>query len=416
MAFFLIVAGLSGSVLAFNNELGQWLNPPEKVAIANTQMLDPFTLRERALSLEPHGRINTISLKPLQPGEMYTAVFEPPSEPTIADIGWLASVKLNPYTGAAILRQTIGPGQGSDSSYWPLTRKNILPMIAELHYSLLLGDVGVWLFGIAAMVWTIDCFVGFYLTLPPPKKNSPPTQRFTSSTIKTTTFSSIQHSFWQRWQVAWKIKWPSSIPRINFDLHRAGGLWTWPMLLVFAWSSVYLNLLEPVYTPVMKAFFTITDFKDYPKADLKQAQADPALDFRTAYQIGKRLMAEQAFQKNFTVLEEQQLLYDPQKGLYLYWVATDRDISKHAGSSLLWFDADQGNFIALYLPTGEKSGDTLTNWLGALHMARIGGLPYKLWICFMGLVVPTLSVTGVYLWLQKRRAANLKRYSRSNTS
>lgn len=37
-------------------------------------------------------------------------------------------------------------------------------------------------------------------------------------------------------------------------------------------------------------------------------------------------------------------------------------------------------------------------------MAHVWGLPYRICVCCMGLVVAMLSVTGVYLWLKKRRA------------
>ena len=29
---------------------------------------------------------------------------------------------------------------------------------------------GVWLMGVVALVWTVDCFSGLYLTLPPPRR------------------------------------------------------------------------------------------------------------------------------------------------------------------------------------------------------------------------------------------------------
>ncbi|WP_422552365.1 PepSY domain-containing protein [Methylovulum miyakonense] len=64
MAFFLIIAGLTGSVLAFYGELEHWLNPPEQVAAQASPMLDPFTLRERALALNTRGQINSVSLAP----------------------------------------------------------------------------------------------------------------------------------------------------------------------------------------------------------------------------------------------------------------------------------------------------------------------------------------------------------------
>ena len=41
--------------------------------------------------------------------------------------------------------------------------------------------------------------------------------------------------------------------RVNFDLHRAGGLWLWPLLFVFAWSSVELEPKTGAYDFVMEA-------------------------------------------------------------------------------------------------------------------------------------------------------------------
>jgi uncharacterized iron-regulated membrane protein len=41
-------------------------------------------------------------------------------------------------------------------------------------------------------------------------------------------------------------------------------------------------------------------------------------------------------------------------------------------------------------------------------MAKIWGLPYKIFVCFMGLVITMLSVTGVYIWGKKHRVAKAK--------
>ena len=76
--------------------------------------------------------------------------------------------------------------------------------------------------------------------------------------------------------------------------------------------------------------------------------------------------------------------------------------------TMLWIDAATGRFVKLYLPTGQKAGDTISLWLLTLHMAKLWGLPYKLFVCFMGLVITMLSVTGVYIWLKKRWAVKSK--------
>ena len=90
-------------------------------------------------------------------------------------------------------------------------------------------------------------------------------------------------SFWQRWSPAWRIKWSASTYRINFDLHRAGGLWLWLALLVFAWSSVYMNLGDTVYKTVMR---TVSEFHE-PWADI----ADLSQPLTTPNWAGMRRIA-----------------------------------------------------------------------------------------------------------------------------
>jgi len=398
LAFFLTVAGLTGSILAFYHELDHWLNPRQRVAIPATPMLSPFELRELALALEPHARITGINLQP-EPGVVYSTRFayEALTDPATGKPYELRHAALNPYTGAALTVEALEPAEDGAMRFWPLTRKNILPFIYALHYSLALDEFGVWLFGIAATIWTVDCFIGFYLTLPRQRKKAPATAQ------------NPQPLFWRRWQLAWKIKWPSSPLRLNFDLHRASGLWTWLMLLMFAWSSVMFNMNEWVYRPLMTPFFELTDFKNLPSPDLPKPKLNPAIDFNSAYPIGQQLMAEQARQKGFRIITERGFNYIDSKGLYVYSVKSDRDISDNGGSTHVYFNADTGKFVTLFLPSGEKTGDTVTGWLASLHMASIWGLPYRILVCAMGLVVAMLSITGVYLWLKKRQAARFRR-------
>jgi uncharacterized iron-regulated membrane protein len=86
-------------------------------------------------------------------------------------------------------------------------------------------------------------------------------------------------------------------------------------------------------------------------------------------------------------------------------VCSSRDIQDRGGLTQLCFDADTGEMKLLLLPTGQYRGNTVTNWLYALHMGNVFGLPYRLFVCVLGLAIVILSVTGLVLWWQKRRAA-----------
>ncbi|MBK8815587.1 MAG: PepSY domain-containing protein [Methylococcaceae bacterium] len=405
MALFLIIIGLTGSILAFYEEIDDWLNPlgshrHTRIAVQVKPLLDPFDLCDRALKLAPHARITNVDLNPKQ-DEAYTVALEPSTNPSTGqpyELGY-SKLKLNPYTGGEV--ENSRDNQSSEQTgYFPLTRKNVLDFIYALHCQLALGETGALLFGIIALAWTLDCFVGFYLTLPKGRSKHPATTGQQVSVAK-------QPSFWQRWKPAWQIKPNASAFRLNFDLHRAFGLWTWAILFIFAWSSVMFMLPE-VYEPVMKVFFETA-----PEQSQSSEPATPQFvsiaEFRYAHIIGKRLMAEQAKRHGFAVHQESLLSYDDATGLFEYIVTSNRDVSQ-AGQTGVTFNADTGALVKLDPPaTGELSGVTVQYWLMALHMASSWGLPYKLFVCFMGLVITMLSVTGIYIWYKKNRAARLKR-------
>jgi uncharacterized iron-regulated membrane protein len=399
MALFLVVAGLTGSILAFYPELDHWLNPENslektRVAVQDSPLLSPFDLRDQAQKLFPYASIHSVSLE-IKPDAAYTFPLQPRLNPATGDNFPLAydSITLNPYTGKEIARNLVPPLQ---EGYFPLTRKNILAFIYALHFQLALGEVGMQLFWLAAVLWTLDCFVGFYLTLPPRRR---PHIHLTKG--------QETRCFWQRWQVAWKIKWPTSLLRVNFDLHRAFGLWLWLMLFTFAWSSVMLEIhlfdkLPPVYDKVMKIFFDYPP-EEPPRLKLAKPIPDPATDFRTAYAIGQKLMQAQGEARHFKVKEAVSLYYDQNNGNFQYEAYTDRKMGVNNLTATVKFDATTGKLLWSYpFAAGEYSGFTIKTWLFSLHMAAIWGLPYKIIVCVMGLVITILSTTGVYIWLNKR--------------
>ncbi|MBS1212632.1 MAG: PepSY-associated helix domain protein [Proteobacteria bacterium] len=270
-----------------------------------------------------------------------------------------------------------------------------MPFVYKLHYALALDTVGIWILGIVALIWTLDCFVAFYLTLPAAAKAGPRIR------------SEAKRDFWQRWRPAWLVEWSGSATRINFDLHRAGGLWLWAILLVFAWSSVYMNLWDTVYAKATRLLFDYHEpWTDIAK--LEQPLKQPRLDWRQAQAVGARLMDEAAAANGFSIERPTFLNLNRELGVYIYGARSSLDIQDHGGHTRLVLDADSGQ-PKLLLPTGQWNGNTVTSWLIALHMANVFGLPYRIFVCTLGLVVVMLSVTGVIIWLRKRRAANLHR-------
>ncbi|WP_157270704.1 PepSY-associated TM helix domain-containing protein [Azohydromonas aeria] len=396
MAGFLLIAGLTGSLLVWYHELDAAVNPalfrvePPRATPGGSAgpLLDPLMLRAQVQEAYPGAQVNYLSFHQGRPEdarlfyvEAATAASEQSAELAVDE------VFVNPYTG-----EILGARKWGDITQG-IT--NLMPFLYRLHYSLALGTVGTWIFGIVALLWTIDCFVGAWLTFPvSPRKGT-----------------RANRSWWVRWQPAWAVRWRGGSYKLNFDLHRAGGLWPWAMLLVVAWSSVAFNLYAPLYRPLMGAVFQLQPDPKESLAALDEPEPEPALGWPAAIALAREHMALQARLKGFTVLEEDRVSYDPKQGYLRYVVRTDRDISDHRGQSALFVDARTGKLSGTVLPTGEAAGDTVTSWITTLHMAHVWGLPFRIFMTLVGLLVAVVSVTGVVVWWKKRlaRVANAGR-------
>ncbi|CAN2536407.1 hypothetical+protein [Methylocapsa aurea] len=370
---FLVIVGLTGSLLAFNNEL-EHVFAPELYARPHPgeAPLDLATLAERAETLVPHAHVRAVALT--EPDQAHIA-FRPETNPTTGksyELGF-NQFYVDPWTGAEL-----GHRNKADLSEGLI---NVMPFIYRLHDQLMLKATGATILGVVAVFWTIDCFVGFYLTLPVSLSG-----------------------FWRRWKPAWLIKRKAGFYRLNFDLHRASGLWLWPVLFIFAWSSVMFDM-RSVYEWVTPKLF---DYR-YVAADTKELaerppKPRPLLDWRAALVTGERLMGEQAAIYGLTSVEPRALSYNDRAGVYTYSARSSLNIAPTGGLPYVMFDGDNGSLLKVRAPNGQHAGNTISSWLIALHMATVFGLPYRIFVCVLGLVITTLSATGVYIWWKKRSA------------
>ena len=87
MAAFLVVAGLTGSIMAFEPQIDAWLNPPIRVAANGRAPLDPVVLYDRMVAAEPRCRpAGNVVLGGTPPGEAigYWARRRAPTTPPAA--------------------------------------------------------------------------------------------------------------------------------------------------------------------------------------------------------------------------------------------------------------------------------------------------------------------------------------------
>jgi uncharacterized iron-regulated membrane protein len=386
MAAFLIIEGVTGSLIAFRSDLSALLDPRFLASPPgpNAERLDLATLAERAEALAPKAQVAYFASNREDQAVLRVTPRKNPETGKPYDIDF-GVIILDPWTGNEL-------GRVPFNRYTDGFVHEIMPFVYDLHTSLALGDAGAWVLAILAIVWTIDCFVGFYLTLPVSLAG-----------------------FWRRWKPAWLIKRNAGFFRFNFDLHRASGLWLWPMLFVFAWSSVTLLDKTGAYDWTMSKLFD-NPFEQFMMTlfPYHEDEGPPKLDWRAAQAAGERLMAERAAKQGFKIEKPISLNHLISSRLYNYIVLTDRSFPDEK-TETVFFNADTGAFHGVLPVNTGHSGLTITNWIRALHMIQdpVDYVVYRVFVCAIGLVIAMLSVTGVYIWWKKRRARQLHHQARN---
>jgi uncharacterized iron-regulated membrane protein len=381
LALFLAVAGFTGIFLAWIDELEVASAPQLQLAAppyAGAKPLSTLELRRQVLARYPLARIDYLPLH-IEEGRSLRLYLTWPAGIQAPD--W-DDLFLDPYTGKELGRRQWGHiGQGL---------KNLMPFVYRLHYSLALGTYGTLAFGVAALVWVVDCFVGFYLTLP-------------AGSMR-----------WATWRKAWTLRprkpdqklWSY---KLNFDLHRAGGLWVWPLLLVFALSSLSFNLPQ-VYGPITQVLGGKDNRALYESPTLARPRNQPKLDFEQALAHGANWARTETQRAGFRMADwgESYLWYIPTTGTYLYGFTTSADISRHGEGSFVAFDSDTGQLRAVQFPTGQTGANTFTTWIEAIHTAHVGGILWRAGTSLLGAIVTMLCMTGIVIWMKKRSARLLR--------
>lgn len=407
IAAFLIVAGLTGAVISWDHELDDLLNAHLTKATTSGPHLAPLDLAARVEAQDPRARVTYVPLQ-TEPGDSLAISVDARVDPATKEPYELGynEVFFDPVTGRELGRREWGKPA--------LTRENFVPFLYVLHYSLhlpVMGGIdrwGVWLMGIIALIWTADCFVGFYLTLPKRTRShlagaaSDPSEDSDQSPAPE---RRSDPGWWQRWMPAWRIKWDGSARRINFDLHRATGLWLWGFLFILALSAMSLNLYTEIAQPLVSAVSTFTPTP----YDVRTPRAindpiEPDVTFADILVRARTEGARRGWNEPIGAVS-----YAALYGVYgaQFFEPGEEHGTGGVGPRELYFDGGTGEYIGDYRPWTGTAGDLFLQLQFPIHSGRIAGVPGRIFISLMGIVVAMLSATGVVIWWQKRSASQL---------
>jgi uncharacterized iron-regulated membrane protein len=179
-------------------------------------------------------------------------------------------------------------------------------------------------------------------------------------------------------------------------------MWVYPLVLVLAVTSVSMNLREPVMRPVVAWF---SDLAPSPFASRPVAPPEQPIEPQVAPERVIELARAEALRLGITA-PVGGLFVSPRFGVWgvgFYEVANSHGDSG-LGNPWLYFDSRTGAPAGADLPGTGSVGDIFLQSMFPLHSGRIIGLPGRVLMSFMGVLIATLSVTGVLIWARKRRS------------
>ena len=263
-----------------------------------------------------------------------------------------------------------------------LQKENLLPFLYRLHYSMFLPnikgfDTGIIFMGIIAIIWTLDCFVALCISFPSLKQ----------------------------WRKSFSFRLKQRGYKLNFDIHRSGGVWIWLLLLILAMTSISMNLKEEIVRPVI-AIFSDLNHNPFEQRNI------PATSL---------ISREQALATALTKAQELGI-EKPAGGLFLsiesgtYGIGFFEPENSHGdgglGNPWIYIDATTGDYLTADIPGNGSAGDIFLQAQFPLHSGRILGVAGRVMMSIIGIVVAALSITGIIIWQRKHRSAMLVRKKR----
>lgn len=394
-ALFLIVAGATGAVISWDHEIDEWLNADIMHTPGRGTLRDPLALAAAVEASDPRVEVSYMTLA-LEEGHAASFLVRPKKDPATgrAHVLDYNNVFVDPVTAKITGHR--------DSKSIALSKRNLMSWLRHLHESLHMPAFwgsdrwGFWLMGGIALMWLIDSFVALYLTLP--RRLAARREASASAPVA----AAPKRSWLKRWQPSWMVRWRSGGYKLNFDLHRAGGLWVWAIIIVISFTSFSLNLYREVFYPVMSQISKTTPG---PYETIKPAPfgsfIEPKISFASAIAIARAEGQRQGFE-----FAPGGIWYGGDFPFYniSFFDPADEMGTGGMGMSNIYVSADNGEVLGMYRPWHGSAADVFVQLQLPLHSGRILGMTGRIMMSIMGVFVVMLAITGIVIWERKRRA------------
>lgn len=340
----LALLALSGSALAFYDELDAALNPDLRRVEAIGGSRASLDLVVRNAEREVPG----FELGNLLLAQEREAAHWLLGRRVAADGATAVQIFADPYTGRVL--------GWRDSEAVSLDRRHLLDLLYGLHTELLAGEVGAWLAGLVAIAWLIDHALAAPLAFPRARN----------------------------WRSAFGIAGRGGSLRRLFDWHRAKGVWLWLATFVLAITSVTLIFPEGS-RHAASAFSPVSGRLHETMPEVVPPTAPIGLDRAVSIVAGqgKRIHSLRPF---------------PHAGVYAVRSYHPRDPDSQ-GRLWTYVRMSDGLMAGERHDMGDSAGDAFFGWQYALHSGQAGGLAGRMLVALLGLLTALLCYSGVRLFV-----------------
>jgi len=351
------LVGLSGAILVFEDPIDAWLNPRLLTTNSKGAHLSAQTIVERAEAVYPLGLVEKIRF-PAADGDVYRLTM--PVKPR--------------RVGAERIEATFDPVSGTFLGARSLESLGIAPpdilrTLYEFHRNVLLGNAGSNIVGIAGLLLLTSAITGFVLAAPR-----------TRAALK---------------RIVW-INPRASATRIAYDFHRSTGIVFAVTLLLATLTGatlVYVNYVRDL----VSVFSKVAPFPIVPWQ--QQSTHEPLQLDRVIADVRQRFPEHSLLEVHGS---------PRQIAGHLYYLKKPGDVHR-LGDTIAWINPLSGEMMVERSPRTRTAGEGFMHWLFPLHSGTAFGMPGMIAMSATGAAPLLMVLTGLWVWLRKRRGERISR-------
>jgi len=353
LTLYLIVIGVTGSILVFRPELERLcgLKPWQNIRVREP-VADIATVVENLKDAYPRLRIVSVQA-PSENDATFVSILE----------------------GRGRVKVASGPKEGKVLGEFPRGR-NWLDVVQELHESLLIhpGSQGRMFNGVGAALLLLLNATGMVIWWP-----------------------GIRN-----WQRALKVDLQRNWRRINFDLHLSVGFWTILIASFWAVSGVYFGWPRQVFLFVNSLSPVITARP--PSVSVMAENTAPELDIRSLVQQAHSIDPG-------TTIGGIEFPYSRRAPLGI--LMRRRNSPGYEYVDTVYFNPYNGEYISTWRYGANQSLGDWIIWLQVpLHFGTYWGLSVKIVWAVAGLAIPLLAITGLLMYWNRALRRKWKRWQK----